>query len=81
MPKIRHKNDRRYRIQFTLSRDLYQSYQALQERANRLHVIINYGEDFESWFGAQLEKAGQELQRLESKSQVRQAVVMKQRAN
>jgi hypothetical protein len=68
MASITEKNSRRYRVQFTMSRSLYQVYEANMERAANLHVVIDFSKDFEKWFSGQMEQVSKELQQLESES-------------
>jgi len=65
MATISEKNTRRYRVQFSMSRSLYQQYEATMERANKLNVVIDFGRDFEKWFSNQLEQVARELQQME----------------
>jgi len=74
MPKISHIKTNRYRVQFSLGRELYQTYQDLQERANQLQVRIDYGSEFPEWFRNQIDKANHELTLIESKSHNSQTV-------
>jgi multidrug efflux pump subunit AcrA (membrane-fusion protein) len=66
MAIITEKNTRRYRVQFTLSRALYQSYEASLEHARKLGVVIDFMRDFSKFFAAQLEQVTKELQQLET---------------
>lgn len=69
MASITQKNNRRYRVQFTMRRELYETYQALLERASELRVVIDFSHDFEEWFSNQLEQVSHELGKLETHSQ------------
>lgn len=69
MASITQKNNRRYRVQFTMSRELYETYQALLERASEQRVVIDFSHDFEEWFSNQLEQVSRELAKLEAQSQ------------
>jgi len=66
MATISEKNTRRYRVQFSMSRALYQAYEANMDLANRLKVTIDFTRDFEKWFAVQLDQVARELQQLES---------------
>ena len=67
MARITQKNSRRYRVQFTMRRELHDKYEANLARAEKLQLVIDFGNDFEDWFANQLDQIGQELQRLEAK--------------
>lgn len=69
MATIVEKNTRRYRVQFTMSRPLHQSYEGALERARKLGLVIDFSRDFEKWFANQLEQVSRELQQLEDESQ------------
>lgn len=68
MATISEKNTRRYRIQFTMHRELYEHYQTLQNRASELGVIIDFVSDFETWFAGQLDQVRHKLHDLEFNS-------------
>jgi hypothetical protein len=68
MASITKKNNRRYRVQFTMRRELYETYHELLERASELRVVIDFVSDFETWFAGQLDQVRHELQTLEFKS-------------
>jgi len=68
MASITEKNTRRYRVQFTMSRSLFQLYEANMARAANLHLIIDFSRDFEKWFSGQMEQVTRELQQLEAAS-------------
>lgn len=65
MAVITEKNTRRYRVQFTISRAIHQTYEASLERARKLGVVIDFTRDFEKFFANQLEQVARELQQLE----------------
>jgi|GEM_PF-1310747 len=65
MATIEEKNPRRFRVQFTMTRALHESYESSQERASRLNVVIDFSRDFQKWFAGQLEQVSRELQQLE----------------
>ena len=67
MAHITQKNSRRYRVQFTMRRELHEKYEAHLARAEKLQLVIDFGHDFEGWFANQLNQIGQELERLEAK--------------
>jgi hypothetical protein len=67
MARITAKNSRRYRAQFTMRRELHEIYEAYLTRAAALHLLIDFGNDFEEWFENQLHQVGQELDRLEAR--------------
>lgn len=63
MARIQLKNNRRYRIQITMSRRLWERYQAVLELAKRIKADIDFTTDFEVWFGKQLDQVEPELQK------------------
>lgn len=69
MASITQKNNRRYRLQFTMRREMYETYQTLLERASELRVVIDFAHDFEDWFSYQLEQVSHELGKLDAHSQ------------
>lgn len=62
MATILEKNSRRYRMQFSMRRELYEQYQTLLSRANEVGVVIDFSSDFETWFAGQLDQVRHELQ-------------------
>lgn len=66
MALITKKTKKPHRIQFTMSCVLHECYTAYQARARNLGLVINFRHDFEEWFDIQLEKIGQELNRIEA---------------
>ena len=65
MACITQKKGRRYRIQFTMKRELFTIYQESLDLAEKLGVVINFGHDFEEWFGNQLAEIKHELENLQ----------------
>jgi hypothetical protein len=65
MACITQKKGRRYRIQFTMKRELFEIYQESLDLAEKLSVDINFGHDFEEWFGNQLAEIKCELENLQ----------------
>ncbi len=68
MAKITNKSTRRYRMQFTMSRESFELYQALLCRASELGLVVDFATDFESWFAGQLDQVRHELQTHENTS-------------
>ena len=56
MARICEKNFRRFRIQFTMRRDLYERYETAVTRAAALRLLIDFNQDFEAWFDQQLQQ-------------------------
>jgi len=54
MALIKTKNDRRYRIQFSMDRQLFFRYQATRTKAKALGLSIKFKKDFQKWFSDQL---------------------------
>lgn len=65
MATILEKNTRRYRMQFSMRRELYEQYQTLLSRASEIGVVIDFTSDFDTWFAGQLDQVRQQLQTLE----------------
>jgi len=63
MARIQLKNNRRYRIQITMSRRLWERYQTILEVAKKIKADIDFTADFEVWFGKQLDQVEPELQK------------------
>lgn len=61
MASITKKNSRRYRIQFSMNRELYETYEAIQTRSKELGLVIEFNEDFTGWFRCQLREVMEEL--------------------
>jgi hypothetical protein len=68
MVYIAQKNNRRYRLQFTISRRLYERYEWYLSYAKTNQLVIDFSHDFEDWLRDQLNQVGQELNSLEFKS-------------
>lgn len=66
MASITTKNTRRYRIQFTMRRELYESYETQLKRAQQLQLLIDFARDFEEWFENQIRQVEQEMNKLEA---------------
>lgn len=64
MATIVEKNTRRFRVQFSMSRSLFDNYQQCLLLAEELKVTIDFSRDFEKWFSVQLEQANRELRSL-----------------
>ena len=65
MACITQKKGRRYRVQFTMKRELFTIFQESLDLAEKLGVVINFGHDFEEWFGNQLAEIKRELENLQ----------------
>ncbi|HMN14518.1 MAG TPA: hypothetical protein PKD55_19550 [Bellilinea sp.] len=66
MATIIEKNPRRFRVQFSMSRSLYNEYQQCLHLAEEMKVAVDFGRDFEKWFSVQLEQANRELSKLKA---------------
>lgn len=66
MALITKKKKKRHRIQFTMSCGLHERYSSYQVRARNLGLVINLSDGFEEWFNIELDKIGQELNRIET---------------
>ena len=67
MARISEKNFRRFRIQFTMRRELYERYETAVTRAAALRLLLDFNQDFEAWFDQQLQQVEQELGRIEAR--------------
>ncbi|MDZ4186263.1 MAG: hypothetical protein U1D97_14965 [Desulfuromonadales bacterium] len=65
MAAIKHKNNRRYRVQFTMERELHETYQEILARASERMVVVDFGCDFDVWFRNQLDQVKEMLERLD----------------
>lgn len=66
MARITQKQNRRYRMQFTMRRELHEIYEACLAKAGKLCLVIDFSHDFDKWFKNQLEQVELELDRLEA---------------
>jgi len=57
----------RPRVQFSMSRELFATYQQLQALAEEHRITIDFRHDFEEWFGNQLNQIMQQLAALNRK--------------
>lgn len=64
MAIISEKHTRRNRVQFTMTRQMYEAHQRNLDLARELGAIVDFNRDFERWFGGQVEQVAKELQRL-----------------
>lgn len=64
MAKISLKQKRRYRVQISISKELWERYNRNLELAKQLGAEIDFSKDFEPWFAKQNEQASQELLKL-----------------
>lgn len=64
MAKIRPKNGKRYRVQITVTREVWEAYDCNQQIAAQLKVEIDYSAEFSNWLAKQNEQVAQELEKL-----------------
>lgn len=64
MAKIRPKSGKRYRVQITVNKDVWETYNSNQQIAAQLKVEIDYSSEFSSWLSRQNEQVAQELEKL-----------------
>jgi hypothetical protein len=57
----------RPRVQFSMNRELFATYQQLQALAEEHRITIDFRHDFEEWFGNQLNQIMQQLAALNRK--------------
>lgn len=65
MAIITHKNNRRCRVQFSMSPELYETYKKILTRVSKLQAVIDFGSDFEDWFRNELDQVSQMLEKEE----------------
>lgn len=75
MAKINIKNKRRYRVQISITKSLWEQYNRNLERAKQLGAEIDFSKDFEPWFAKQNEQASQMLLELRDERQQEASVV------
>lgn len=61
MAKITERNQKRYRIYFTLPHSLYKAHQQCMETARELGLDIDFNHDFIRWLSGQLEQVQNDL--------------------
>ena len=66
MAKIRQKNSKRYRVQITTTKKVWEEYDRNQRLAVELKVEIDLSGDFSVWLSRQNEQVAQELQNLKA---------------
>lgn len=64
MAKISLKHKRRFRVQISISKGLWEKYNHNLELAKQLGAEIDFSKDFEPWFAKQNEQANQDLLQL-----------------
>ena len=61
MAVIVDKKKRRFRMQFSISREQHGLHQQCLQRAEKMGLIIDFSNDFERWLKTQLEQVNREL--------------------
>lgn len=61
MATLTEKVSRRYRVQFTISKQLHCTYTEYLKIADELKLTIDFGRDFDRWFAGQLEQVRRQL--------------------
>jgi len=64
MAKVTMKQKRRYRVQISISKGLWEKYNCNMELAKELEAEIDFSKDFEPWFAKQNEQVNLDLQLL-----------------
>lgn len=62
MSRIAERPSRRYRVQFSMTRETWARYMDAENLARELGVVIDYRTDFERWFIKLLDTIVKELQ-------------------
>lgn len=62
MSRITEKPTRRYRVQFTISKEAWSRYMTVETLAAELGQVIDYRTDFERWFLKLLDAVEKELE-------------------
>lgn len=70
MATITQKKTNRYRIQFSMSKRLYEDHQENLKLAASMSVIIDFNRDFEKWFNCQVEQTAKLLRQLQENSTI-----------
>lgn len=63
MARIKEKSSKRHRVQISVSKEVWESYNANQQIATQLKVEIDYSTEFSSWLSRQNEQVSQELRK------------------
>ena len=64
MARIQMKKQRRYRVQISISKGLWERYNSNLELAKQLGAEIDFSKDFEVWFARQNDQVAADLQQL-----------------
>lgn len=64
MAKIRQKSNKRYRVQITPRKEVWDKYSSNQTLAKELKVEIDLSDDFSNWLARQNEQVAQTLQQI-----------------
>jgi len=64
MPTIKFKNERRYRVQISMQKPLWDAYQHNLALAREINAEIDFAREFEPWFSKQNQALTIELEKL-----------------
>jgi hypothetical protein len=70
MAKVSIKHKRRYRVQISITKALWEQYSRNLELAKQVGAEIDFSKDFEPWFCKQNEQANQMLLKLHEEQQL-----------
>lgn len=79
MAKIREKNNKRYRVQISVSKETWEAYSANQQLAGQLKLEIDYSAEFSNWLSRQNEQVARDLQQLQKEQMAEPPAVGKVR--
>jgi hypothetical protein len=71
MPTIKFKNERRYRVQISMQKPLWDAYQFNLTLAKKINAEIDFAKEFEPWFLKQNQSLKIELEKLVAETDVK----------
>jgi hypothetical protein len=78
MAKVRMKKNKRYRVQITTSKEVWEKYISNQQLAGEMKAEIDFSAEFTVWFARQNEQVALELQLLKKQQAEVPSAVVKQ---
>lgn len=69
MSRIAEKPTRRYRVQFSMSKQAWNKYMEAENLAAKMRLVIDYRTDFEKWFVKLIDNIINELQEKKAASE------------
>lgn len=71
MARLRQKNCKRYRVQISVSKEVWQRYNENQLLAGKLGVEVDYSPEFSQWLARQNEQVAKELQQFQQPEEIK----------